>query len=467
MTKKKIYTIIDVETTGGRADREKITEIGIVRFDGEKIIETYETLIDPERSIPYNITKITGITQEMVADAPKFYEVAKKIVEMTTGAIFVAHNSRFDYGFIREEFKRLGFTFMRKQLCTVRLSRKAFPGLRSYSLGNLIKHFGFTAERRHRALDDAIATTELFQKILEVENNHQAVDDLVNVGIKESQLPRNISLEKLHSIPEECGVYYFHDSDGDIVYVGKSINIKSRVMQHFANKKNKGTKIQESVHEITWELTGSELVALLHESHEIKSLHPRINRAQRQRNFPWVIYCYVNQEGYICLDIARANARQRMKLDVLYEFPSQLSAKSAMHRIVQQYELCEHFCRTDRTGRPCFYYHLHQCKGACIGEEKAEDYNARVQEASANLGIDFNDDFIIMDKGRNNEEQSIVLIEGGQYRGFGYVSKEDQYHTVNEVKEAITTYQHNRDVVKIIRHYIHKKADQVKIFKLS
>ncbi len=148
--KKKQYTIIDIETTGGRASRDKITEIAIIVHDGEKIIETYETLINPECYIPYGITQLTGISQDMVAEAPKFYEVAKKIVELTEGRVFVAHNVRFDYTFIREEYQRLGFTFSRRQLCTVRLSRQAFPGLSSYSLENLIRHFQIDVDARHR-----------------------------------------------------------------------------------------------------------------------------------------------------------------------------------------------------------------------------------------------------------------------------------------------------------------------------
>ena len=144
MKKKNLYAVVDIETTGGLARRDKITEIAIVLFDGNQIIDRYETLINPERSIPYEITRITGITDDMVVSAPRFYEVAKKIVEMTEGAIFVAHNVRFDYSFLREEFTSLGFTFTRRQLCTVVLSRKSFPGLRSYSLGNLIRHFGIT-----------------------------------------------------------------------------------------------------------------------------------------------------------------------------------------------------------------------------------------------------------------------------------------------------------------------------------
>jgi len=176
----KKYAIIDIETTGGMAKRDKITEIGIVIHDGEKIVDTYESLINPGRHIPPNITRITGITDDMVADAPRFYEVAKTIVEMTEGAIFVAHNVRFDYSFIKEAFNDLGYTFSKRQLDTVRLARKTFPGLKSYSLGNLIKHFGIKVNARHRALEDAIATTELLELIFAKEDSADNIKMYIN-----------------------------------------------------------------------------------------------------------------------------------------------------------------------------------------------------------------------------------------------------------------------------------------------
>ena len=180
------------------AKRDKITEIGIVLYDGNKIIKTYQTLVNPGRSIPPEITRITNITNDMVADAPFFYEVAKDVVELTEGTIFVAHNVRFDYSFLKEEFSSLGYTFTKRQLCTVRLSRKAFPGLKSYSLGNLIRHFDINVSARHRALDDALATTELLENILNQDYAEANIDQIVNAGIKSSKLPKEITLEKLH-----------------------------------------------------------------------------------------------------------------------------------------------------------------------------------------------------------------------------------------------------------------------------
>jgi len=227
----KNYAIVDIETTGGMPKRDRITEVGIVIFDGEKVIDTYETLINPCRSIPYEITRITGINDDMVADAPKFYEVAKKIVEMTEGHIFVAHNVRFDYGFLREEFKSLGFTFTRKQLCTVRLSRQKLPGLKSYSLGNIIRHYGIQVNARHRALDDALATAELMKIIFTKTDPTETIKTMINKGIKESKLPKGISMEYLQSLPETAGVYYLtndYDVIGNTMKEQKKVCIFSR-----------------------------------------------------------------------------------------------------------------------------------------------------------------------------------------------------------------------------------------------
>lgn len=454
--KEKIYAIIDIETTGGRAARDKITEIAIVLHDGTKIIDTYETLLNPETRIPYGITQLTGITQEMVDGAPKFFEVARKIVEMTEGAIFVAHNVRFDYSFIREEFKRLGFTFTRKQLCTVRLARKAFPGLRSYSLENLIKHFKIKVNDRHRAMADTLATVELFEKILNKEDGGTTADELINLGIKEALLPKNISLEMMHALPEECGVYYMHDEEGRCVYVGKSINIKKRIAQHFSKKTEKASKLQRFVHDITYEITGSELAALLLESHEIKKLRPYINRAQRRRYFPYVIHTEVNEEGYTCFDVARPSAAARKKLNVVAEYAKLTSAKGRLNYAIENYELCGKYCNIDAGTTACFNYHLKQCRGACVGKESPEEYNERANAVIERFATVFDEAFCIVDQGRNEQEQVLVLIEDGEYKGYGYIDKNEFYGSAEEIRDAIKYYTGNPETSRIIRHWMSK-----------
>ncbi len=460
--KKKIYAIVDIETTGGRMNRDKIIEIAIALHDGEKVIDTYETLINPERTIPYGITELTGISYDMVKNAPKFYEVAKKIVEMTEGAVFVAHNARFDYGFIREEFKQLGYTYSRRMLCTVRLGRQTIPGLKSYSLDSLIRYLKIKVKNRHRAMGDVQATITLLEHVFAKRDSEQEVHQLINLGIKESQLPNNITLDTLHALPEECGVYYLMDECNEVLYVGKSINIKKRVMEHFAKMTEKAKKLQQRVHEIHFELMGSELLALLFESHEIKRLRPPVNRAQRHRHFPYVIHQFKNEQGYNCLDVTKATAKTRPSLNIVGEYPKTGNARGYLQRAIESYELCHRLCGLDANIGNCFYYQIKMCKGACAGHEAADVYNQRVGKAIEMLKISFGDDFFIIDKGRTREERSVVFIENGFYQGFGYVDVEDASNK-QMLKDVIKPYNSNPETIRIIRQFLSKNPKVKKL----
>ncbi len=460
------YAIVDIETTGGKAIRDKITEIAIVLYDGQQIIDTYQTLINPETYIPYGITQLTGITQEMVQDAPRFYEVAKDIVQWTEGAIFVAHNVRFDYGFLREEFLRLGYTFSRKQLCTVRLSRAAFPGLHSYSLGNLIQYFGIQTEARHRALADALATTELLEMILQQQTSATQIKEFINLGIKESRLPQNFSIEKIHALPEACGVYYFHDQAGNVVYVGKSINIRKRVADHFADPTEKARKLQQHVHDISYEITGSELVALLLESHEIKRLLPPVNRAQRMRQFPYAIYTWEDEGGYIRFDIVRVTAKTRKDIRIVSEYPKLGNAKGHLTAKVMEFELCHRLASLQNGKGACFHYHLKQCHGACASKEAPEDYNERARQALDALSTVFDKDFIIVDHGRTPDEHAIILVEEGSYCGYGYISKEEPISNVDTLRSNIKYYSGNPETTRIVQRFLGGNA-KVRILNLD
>ncbi len=463
--KSNLYAIIDIETTGGRASDSKITEIAIVLHDGEKIIDTWESLINPETYIPPFIVNLTGITQEMVKDAPKFYEVAKKIVEMTENAIFVAHNVRFDYSFIKEEFKKLGYTYTRKQLCTIKLSRRTFPGLRSYGLSNLIRSLNLKNKNRHRAMGDTMTTVELFEKILaHQENNHQ-INDLVNLGVKEALLPQNISMETLHNLPEACGVYFFNNPNGYPVYIGKSINIKKRVMSHFSKITQKAAKLQQAVFDISYELTGSELIALLHESQLIKSLNPKINRAQRTKNFPIMIHTYYNEEGYICFETAPNSRTNKKSKHIVTSFPSATRAKGKLIQIQKKYELCPSLCHTDIGNKPCFNYHIQLCKGACIGEESATEYNDRATLALDAINTVFTENFIILDKGRTEFENSLVIVENGSCLGFGYIDKDEVINEAEDMKNFIKSYPSYPETARIIQNYVEKNFGKLKIIK--
>jgi DNA polymerase-3 subunit epsilon len=457
-----MFAIIDVETTGGQAQFERITEIAIVLHDGQRVVDSFSTLLNPERSIPWSITRLTGISDDMVADAPRFFEVAKQVVQMTEGAVFVAHNVSFDYAFVREEFARLGYAFSRRQLCTVRLARKVFPGLPSYSLSNLKRHFGIHSDRSHRALDDTLATVQIFERMLAAmpgENLRQ----FINQGIKETKLPQNISIERLNAVPEACGVYYLHDAQGVVIYVGKSLNIRKRLFEHFADHSPKGEKLRSGVAELSYEVTGSELVALLHESAEIKRLQPRVNRAQRTRQFAGALYRYTDQQGYQCLVVGKNTSRNNTKLERIAEYPKVDNARMHLQSAVRQFELCYRLSHLDASEQACFHHSIKKCHGACIGEEHPAQYNDRVQQALALLGKKLTGSFFIVEPGRAAHENAVVGVLDGQYMGFGYVDAADGFSSAEHLLEALKPPGTDPDAGRIIRGYMDSKRNMRKI----
>lgn len=278
------YAIVDIETTGGNRDGNKITEVAIIQVDDGVVVGEWSSLIYPERPIPWGITRLTGIDDAMVADAPPFYKLAKKIVELTEDRVFVAHNAFFDYRFLQKEFSELGFTFQREVLCTVRLARQAFPGLPSYSLSNLSKHFGLRREAEHRALDDTRACYEVFRRV-------QAQNATLIETSEPKPLPPELDDGSLEKLPEAPGTYFFYTKAGLLLYVGKAVNIKSRVKGHFqtAGKTKRDIELRTHVARIEYKLWGSDQLASLMELHFIKTLRPVINRQGRKVMFRYTL----------------------------------------------------------------------------------------------------------------------------------------------------------------------------------
>ena len=451
-----MFSIIDIETTGGSYRTEKITEIAIYNHDGEKIVDQFSTLINPERSIPYFITSLTGITNEMVKDAPKFYEVAKKVIEMTEGRTFVAHNSGFDYNFIKQEFKSLGYEFSRKQLCTVKLSRKLLPGFKSYSLGKLCNELGITINGRHRAAGDAFATSILFEKLLQADQERKFIK--APKILRLSGIHPDFDPQLIDRLPQTAGVYYFYNENKDLIYIGKSTKIKKRVISHFTNESSsRSISMKESITDISFTETGSELVALLLESDEIKKHKPRFNRAQRRNSFNHGIFTYTDQNGYLRLYTGKTSGTD----SPLIAFSSAIETKNQIESLVNEHELCQKLCGLYESNGSCFYYKIKQCHGACIGEESPEVYNARV-EASIEKFRFANNNFMIIDKGRTDDEKTVVLVEHGKYLGFGFIPVERMNGHPSELKDFIQPYPDNKDVRQIIRsHLKHKKVEKL------
>lgn len=417
------YAVIDIETTGGQPRHDRIIEIGIILFDGEKEIDRFSSLIDPGISIPPQITRLTGITSQMVAGAPKFYEIAKQIVLMTEGAVFVAHNVRFDYNFIREEFYKLGYTYTRKQLCTKRLARKGIDGLRSYSLESLIHHFQIKVNHRHRALDDAYAASIVLGKLLHREVDRMNAFDLIHHGVRESRLPASFTLDYLHSLPEECGVYYFHNKIGDVIYVGKSINIKDRILQHFADHTEKSTTLHQQVDRLSYEIIGSELLSLLKENEEIKKIKPEVNRQLRKKELPIGLYSAFNENGYLTFEIQKINSAQNEKT-LIKKFSTPANAKSFLSAAAGRYHLCLKLTNIEKPGGPCFHHQIGKCFGACIGQEGAHDYNLRAIQLHGKAPLDHKE-YLIQEPGRVHDELTLLWIRQGKCIGYQYIHNEE------------------------------------------
>jgi DNA polymerase III epsilon subunit family exonuclease len=298
------FSLIDIETTGGFKKGQKIIEIAILNIDEGEITDEFTTLINPEIRIPYFITTLTGITNEDVEHAPKFYEVAKKIVEMTKDRIFVAHNVFFDFNFIKHEFSELGFSFSSDKLCTVELARKYLPGHKSYSLGELSKDLSITNSGRHRAMGDAKATFELF-KMIQKKMNSQV--ELIS-DAKKIALPPNLKREEFESLPHAIGVYYFYNGQRDILYIGKSLDIKKRISQHFHPnlKRRKDIELKNQITHISYTPFPHELAALVFECMEIKKHYPRYNHLLKRKIFPYALKLKLNADG-ICEIICTHN----------------------------------------------------------------------------------------------------------------------------------------------------------------
>ncbi len=451
-----MYTIIDIETTGGNFNHGKITEVAIYLHDGKKVVDEFVSLINPEQFIPTYITQLTGISNQMVQEAPKFYEVAKQIVEITQGNIFVAHNAAFDYGFIKSEFAALGYAFDRETLCSVKLSRKLLPGYKSYSLGNLCEALGISNNARHRAAGDALATVALFEILLK-KNGGVMMPFAGNDFFSVKGLHPQLSIDKVRNLPSKTGVYYLYNQNADLIYIGKSKDIRQRVLTHLGSPKaQKGLKMKQEVADVDYELTGSELVALLKESAEIKQNKPLYNRAQRKNRLHFGLFTFIDRKGYIRFNMARNDGR----VTPLSSFESIKEGMDYMFAKVNEFNLCQKLCGLFSTDGSCFQYQIKQCKGACLGEEPCETYNNRAQKLIEELKYKY-DSFLVLDKGRDMEEIAVVVVKNGIYMGFGWIEKDVGFSSMEETMDRITKYDDNQDARKLINRFLmeNKKLD--------
>jgi len=454
------YAIVDIETTGGSAKTNKITEIAIIIHDGEKEVERYETLVNPERSIPFRISALTGITDEMVAEAPKFQDVAKRIWELTQDKVFVAHNVNFDYSFIREEYARLGAKWQQKRLCTVRLSRKLIPGLNSYSLGKIAKHFGHEIEARHRAMGDCDFTATLFKMLLERDQDNH-MEFALNARSREATMPPNLDRASFDRMPESMGVYIFYGEKNKVIYVGKANNLKKRVSEHFRGSTHTGFKgrFTDHITRVDFIECPNELIALLTEAREIKKYWPPYNDLMKRISLNWGIFSYFDQNGYGRFSIGRVGKWEKP----IVSFRNQSEAKDALERVKRAHKLCARYTGMQELNGHCFEEVHGACNGACVGDESPKHYNDRFEMARDDLSM-AGDTLIIKGKGFNENEQSVVLLEKGRYKGHGIVPTTVDLTSAEEIRAYIEPGYDDQDIQSIIRSYIFKQNASILVY---
>lgn len=455
-----MYAIIDLETTGSHRSANRITEIAIYIFDGEQVVDSFETLVDPECPIPHFIQKLTGIDNEMVVGKPKFYEIAERVHTITDGCVFVAHNVGFDYGVLRKEFASLGFNYIRKKLCTVRLARKAFPGHAKYSLGNICAARGIEIGARHRAAGDALATVELFRQILQVDEG-QLIPKSLHPRSKEGSLPPALDSEEVDQLPRSPGIYYFKDNKGKVIYVGKAVDIRTRVMSHFYNQERKDRKMHEHIAHVDYMECGSELMALLVESAEIKRLYPLYNTAQKRRNDPWCIFSYTDQQGIIHLSYAKRQHAQ----NPLMRFYTVTQCRKFLETLQETFELCPRYLQLQAVKSACFHHRLGDCRGVCANEEGIEAYNERVRQAIESFGA-LAGSFVIRLEGRSEDESGFALVENGLYKGYGFIPSHGESFDIEMAGQHLIVQDDNSDIQRILRSYF-RHTDTPDIIQLE
>ncbi len=451
-----MYAIVDIETTGSYAAANGITEISIHVFDGQQVTEKFETLINPRQPIPRYIQAMTGISDEMVSCAPVFEEVAEKIHTILQDKIFIAHNVNFDYSFVNAHLKASGFDLNCKKLCTVRLSRKIFPGFASYSLGKLCHSLGILIKDRHRAGGDTEATVEVFRQLL-ANDKELLIQKSLQRNSKESILPPHVPREHFDQLPYTPGVYYFHNAKGKIIYVGKANNLRYRVNSHFSNNSESRQKqnFLQHTHAISFQRCGTELMACILESTEIKNRWPVFNSSQKRWEDVYGIFIYEDQNGYQRLAIDR----NRKRLNPVHTFHYLVDGHAILRKLIHEFDLCPKLCFLQKDNDPC----EGNCHGACEQKESPADYNKRVQEAAASISS--KPSFAIVDKGINSEDKSCILVLEGNFYGMGYIPVDVQLTDPISLKDYLVTYNENSYIRNLVNGYAARFPGKVMLFE--
>jgi DNA polymerase-3 subunit epsilon len=445
--KKQEYAIVDIETTGGNATNSRITEIAIIIHDGSNVIDRWETLVNPEKEIPDAIFALTGITNEMVRDAPIFDDISEKVLQMLTDRIFVAHNVNFDYSFVRHQLQESGFKWTARKLCTVRAARKIKPGLSSYSLGNLCHSLDIPVENRHRAGGDADATAILFTQLLEWDSEG-VIGTMIKKTAQDQRLPPNLPPKDFEDLPEKPGVYYFYNQERKVIYVGKAINIKKRVASHFSGNSitPQRQNFLRDIYGISFEICATELIALLLECSEIKKLWPMYNRALKRFEPKYGLYEYEARSGYRYLAIGKLGKFQSS----IESFSNLYDGMQLLRGLAEQFGIDNRFCNYGIINEGEFLP-----TPDTINLPEMGNHNSKIESALDFL-LSNRPSFAIMDKGRSKDERSCIWVENGHFYGMGYIASDIGFTEPSDVKDYITPYRSNHYIMQLINTYAKK-----------
>lgn len=448
---------VDTETTGTSALAGRIIEIGIIRMENGKKVREFKSLINPGRNIDPFITDLTGITNKDLENAPSFYEIKDEIADILNDSVFVAHSVRFDYGFIRNEFKRNGSSFSSKYFCTVKLARLLYPNEKRYNLDSIIEKFGFTCKNRHRAYDDAKVLFDFFKKAKK-EIKKDLFEQAVMIAMKRPTTPINIPVEDLENLPENPGVYIFYGENGSILYIGKSINLRDRILSHFSNDHLSLTdmKISREIRSIETIETAGELGALLLESTMIKKHQPIFNRMLRESKKMPILLRKIDENGFNTVEVRELDSIEIKELDkILGVFRTDKQAKDFLYTVAKEYHLCPRLLGLEKGKGLCFYYHLKECLGACGGKELNLKYNLRFEEGFYSKKIrpwNFESPILIREEGEKSEAH---VIDKWCYLG----SIKNEF----DLEEIERIYRFDFDTYKILNRFILDPKNQKKI----
>lgn len=445
-----MYAILDIETTGGKFNEEGITEIAIHKFNGHEVVDKFISLVNPEKEIQPFVVNLTGINNKMLRTAPKFHEVAKRIVEVTQDAILVAHNAQFDYRILRTEFRRLGYNFERKTLCTVDLSKKLIPNAESHSLGKLVRSLGIPVSDRHRANGDALATLKLFKLLLAKDSDKSIIKDVIRKESQGELSPRQLDIVK--EMPSETGIFYMHNKDGDVIFLAKSNDIKKRVNQKFTKNGPRDRKLQKETKKVTYEKTGSELVALLKENEELLRNKPKYGRKANHRLFSHVVYLITDETGRQALKVGPPKEASR----VLTTFSSIQSAAGFIAKVTEEFGLNPRLNGVTKSHLDSNSSIKENTLVASTDYGNVQEYNDKITQLVDKYSLG-KKNLLVVDKGREIGEYSAILIKNGIFQGVGYYDLNYQINNIHILESIITPMRANANAKHIIESYLRKR----------